>query len=366
MKSPDYGFHSKSTSIHPRHRRNADALRRAKAAGPAMSGPAPDPAATAPPGVQTLRTTGREFVNPVDYTHPFDSMARFAQTLALRYDANRTRHAYYRQVRLLHQHFACDPALLSESQLRDYFLHVKLRKHWKPKSLRQASAATRLFFVDLLGHHDWTVFSQLRVKDHDTLPAVLTRSQVRDLLAHIRLRRYRTPLKLIYACGLRLSECLALTIHDIRGPENQLLVRNSKGHQDRVVPLPTALWRELQDYWRVHRHPLLLFPNVGRGDYALETLAQRMHRATAPMPCSSLQRLIIVARRELNLPDASIHSLRHSFATHLLEAGAHLHTIQKLLGHKQITSTMVYLHVTHQTTRDALRLMEDLYRGLPR
>ena len=91
-----------------------------------------------------------------------------------------------------------------------------------------------------------------------------------------------------------------------------------------------------------------------------------MHEATAPMPCSSLQRLIVVARRELNLPEASIHSLRHSFATHLLESGAHLHTIQRLLGHKQITSTMVYLHLTHQTSRDALGLMEELFRTLPR
>jgi integrase/recombinase XerD len=346
-------------SIHPKHLQHAKALRRAKTQE-ASGRPTP------PLPTSTIRTTPRDFVNPVDYQHPFESMARFAQQLALRYDANRTRHAYYRQMRLIHEHFDCDPSQLTESQIRDYFLFIKLEKEWKPKTIRQARAACRQFFSDLLGHADWKLWSQVRVKDHDTLPAVLTRQQVHDLLEGIRLRRYRTPIKLIYVCGLRLSECLALTIHDINGAENKLFIRNSKGHQDRVVPLPTSLWKELQSYWKVHRHPLLLFPNVGRGDRDLKAVAQRMHNATGPMPCSSLQRLILVARTHLNLPAAKIHTLRHSFATHLLEAGAHLHTIQKLLGHKQITTTMIYLHMTHQTTRDTLRLIDELCRTLPR
>jgi integrase/recombinase XerD len=325
------------------------------------------PSPWTPQSLATVRTTARDFANPVDYQHPYPSMARFADHLALSYDANRTRHSYYRQLRLIHQHLGCDPATITEVQLRDYFLFVKLKKHWTPKSIRQARAAASLFFVTLFGHADWTLFSQIRTKDHDTLPEVLTRQQVHDLLVHIRLRRYRTPLKLIYCCGLRLSECLGLTIHDILGKENKLVIRQGKGHQDRVVPLPTSLYQELRRYWSFHRHPLLLFPNAGRGDNnSPESLARRMHSATGPMPCSSLQRLVIVARQQLNLPAASVHSLRHSFATHLLEAGAHLHTIQKLLGHKQITSTMVYLHLTHQTSQDALRLMDQICRGLPR
>jgi integrase/recombinase XerD len=350
---------SKSYTIPPQYLRHAKARRRTQTADST-------PTSVPPPPAATVRTTPRDFANPVDYQHPYESMGRFAQALALRYDANRTRHSYYRQLRLLHEHFALDPARLTETHLRDYFLFVKLQKHWKPKSIRQTLAATRLFFVDLLGHHDWKVFGQIRTKDHDVLPSVLTRREVHTLLAHIRLRRYRTPIKLIYACGLRLSECLALTIHDIKGSENKLFIRSSKGHRDRVLPLPACLYQELRRYWRFHRHPLLIFPNVGRGEHSPEATARRMQEATAPMPCSSLQRLIIVARRELNLPAASVHTLRHSFATHLLEAGAHLHTIQKLLGHKQITSTMVYLHLTHQTTREALVLMEELCRTLPR
>ncbi len=313
-----------------------------------------------------IRTTGREYANPLDYSHPYDCMARFAALLALRYDANRTRHAYYRQLRLIQEHLRCDPASITEARLRDYFLFVKLKKRWQPKSIRQAAAAARLFFIDLLERPRWTLFSQIRTKDHDRLPAVLTRQQVIDLIGLIRLRRYRTPIKLIYACGLRLGECLALTIHDIAGKENKLFIRGGKGQRDRVLPLPASLYQELRAYWAFHRHPLLLFPNAGRGDNNPQALATRMRQATSPMPCSSLQRLLIAARKQLNLPAAKLHTLRHSFATHLLEAGAHLHTIQKLLGHKQITTTMIYLHVTHQSTQDALRLMDDLCRKLPR
>ena len=100
------------SSIHPRHLKNAQALQRANAAASASAASHPGAIhAAPPPEVSTIRTTGREYVNPVDYQHPFDSLARFAKALALRYDANRTRHAYYRQLRLLHEHFACDPGM---------------------------------------------------------------------------------------------------------------------------------------------------------------------------------------------------------------------------------------------------------------
>lgn len=293
-------------------------------------------------------------------------MAEYARRLALRTDAARTRHSYYRSMRLIHEHVGCDPALICEDQLRDYILHVKTVKQWRPKTIRQTVACAKIFFLEMLGHRDWTVFSQVKTKDHDELPPVLTRRQVHDLLLHIRLRRYRTPLKLIYCCGLRLSECLSLTVHDILGDEHKLWIRDSKGHKNRMVPLPAEMVEDLRRYWAFHRNPLLLFPNAGRGHHDIESLRARMHAASDPMPISSLQRLMLAARKELNLPDACIHTLRHSFATHMLESGASLHTIQSLLGHRQINTTMVYLHLTHQSGSDALRLMEKLCTGLPR
>lgn len=309
---------------------------------------------------------GRPYRNPLDYDHPYASMAEFAKLLNLRHDANRTRHCYYRDMRLVHEHFDKDPSLISESEFRDYILHVKNVKHWKPKTIRQTAASARLFFVEMLGHNDWKVFSQIKTKDHDELPAVLTREQVRQLLLHVRLRRYRIPLKLIYCCGLRLSECLALTIHDVRGGDNKLWIRGGKGGKDRMVPISDLMLEDLRRYWAFHRHPLLLFPYAGRGDHDPDRVAARMRAATAPMPYSSLQRLMLVARKELDFPDVSVHTLRHSFATHLVEAGASLHTVQKLLGHNQIATTMVYLHLTHHSEQNALGLVEQLTRDLPR
>ena len=104
------------------------------------------------------------------YDHAHASMGRFAKFLALRYERARTRHAYYRQLRLLAEHCGRDPATITEEALRDYFLHVKTIKGWNPKTIRQAAACARLFFVELLGHDAWTVFSQVRAKDLDFPP----------------------------------------------------------------------------------------------------------------------------------------------------------------------------------------------------
>jgi integrase/recombinase XerD len=310
---------------------------------------------------------GRSQRDPIDYdSHPYPAMKRFAELLVLRFNTPRTRHSYYRQMRLVHEFCAADPANITEQQFRDYILHVKTKKLWKPKTIRQAAAGAKLFFVEMMGHAQWSVFSQIRTKDLEELPAVLTRPQIIALLNHIKLRRYRTPIKLIYCCGLRLSECLSLTIEDILGDEGKLWVRDGKGGKDRMVPIARSMVEDLRRYWAVHQHPLLLFPNVGRGPCTTDKIAARMHVATSPMPVSSLQRLMVVARKELGISHATAHTLRHSFATHLVEAGASLHTVQALLGHKQINTTMVYLHLTHRSEQDSRALVEKLSEELPR
>jgi site-specific recombinase XerD len=293
-------------------------------------------------------------------------MKQYAEFLALRISTPRTRHSYYRQMRLVHEFCQTDPAAITEAQYRDYILHVKTVKLWNSKTIRQAAASGRLFFMEMMERGDWRIFSQIRTKDAENLPAVLTRQQVIRLLKCIRLRRYRIPIKLIYCCGLRLSECLSLTIHDILGNEGKLWIRRGKGRKDRMVPISATMVEDLRNYWKMHRHPLLLFPNVGRGPCKTEVIARRMREASRPMPVSSLQRLMIDARKELNIPECTVHTLRHSFATHLVEAGASLHTVKDLLGHSNINTTMVYLHLTHRSEQDSRNLVDELCRDLPR
>ena len=310
---------------------------------------------------------GRAQRDPIDYeSHPYPSMQQFAEFLVLRFDTSRTRHSYYRQMRLVHDFCTCDPALITEELYRSYILHIKVKKLWKPKTIRQAAAAGRLFFIEMMGHTEWKVFSQIRTKDLDELPAVVTRDQIKLLLSHIRLRRYRTPIKLIYCCGLRLSECLSLTRHDIIAKEGKLWIRGGKGGKDRMVPIALTMIEDLRRYWAVHRHPLLIFPNTGRGDHDLKNVAARMKVAERPMPISSLQRLMVQARKELGIEKCTIHTLRHSFATHLVEAGASIHTVKALLGHKSINTTMIYLHLTHRSEQDSRELVEKLCQELPR
>lgn len=187
-------------------------------------------------------------------------MKQFAGFLVLRFNTPRTPHSYYRQMRLVHEHCMADPATITESDYRDYILHVKTVKRWKPKTIRQAAAGAILFFMEMLGLGDWKVFSQSRAKDEKTLPAVLTRSEVIRLLKSIRLRRYRIPLKLIYCCGLRVSECLSLTIHDIDAKGGKLWLRNAKGNKDRMVPISKTMIEDLRRFLpghlREHRHAM--------------------------------------------------------------------------------------------------------------
>lgn len=269
-------------------------------------------------------------------------------------------------MRVVHEFHSADPESLNENHLRDYFLYSIREKKWKPRTLRQATAAGKLFYATLLDHQDWRVFDQIRTKDFDTKPVIPSRAQIHRLLHAVKLRRYRTPLKLMYCCGLRLSECLSLTIHDIQGDVNKLWIRKGKGMKDRMVPIASEMVEDLRNYWSTHRNPLLIFPDSGAGSPNSANVIKRMREAVQPMGQHVLGRVLLVVREEIKMPGVTPHTLRHCFATHLIETGASLHALQAILGHSWINTTVKYLHLTHVSECKGLDLVEQLAKGLPR
>ena len=279
--------------------------------------------------------------SPLNYNHKFTSMEDFAQHAALKDVRLRTLQSYYRQMRLVADHFGRDPKRLTQKDIRSYILHLKEVKQWCPSSIRQGIAACRMFFCEMLGKQ-WKLWDVVTVRDKKRLPVVLEIGEVASVFAEVALLRHLTPLRLIYCCGLRLDECVKLTVDDIG--TNRLTIRDGKGGKDRYVPLSGLMYEKLRHYWKHHRNPKWIFPTPGRG---LCTNAQeRMGRSELPIGKGSLQKAFREALAASTVRKrASIHTLRHSYATHLLAMGVNIRQLQLYLGHEDIETTTLYTHL---------------------
>lgn len=304
----------------------------------------------------------------------YPSLARFTGHVQLKGLAPRSVEAYLCMARQLAKWAGCDPASLGEERVRDYFLHLKNARAYAPATMRQARAALSCFFIDMLGVQGWRVFELVKTKHSQQLPAVLSREEVARILSEVRELRFRAPLTLIYLCGLRLSEALHVEARDIDRAAMRLHVRLGKGGKDRFVPLPQAALDILSLWWRDHRHKFLLFPAMGldwkttyRDDPDEQRAVQRAHLQGAehPMSTGALQSVwrLALATSGVTKP-ATIHTLRHSYATHLLEEGVSLRYVSQYLGHASLEQTLVYTHLTavseEQTQQALARLAASL------
>jgi site-specific recombinase XerD len=232
--------------------------------------------------------------------------------------------------------------------------------------MRLAVAALRNYYGRLLGR-DWKLFDLIRSPSAQTLPAVLTRAEVARLFAVVRLPRFQMVLRLIYACGLRISEAVGLEVTDIKKEGPRLHIREAKGNKDRYVPLPMWAYLELRAWWLTHRHARWVFPGAGLGWRG--RAAGTARAATAgPMGVSSIQQCMQLAVASARLPKGTcVHTLRHSYATHLLEEGVSLRYVSAYLGHSSLDQTLVYAHLTEvseeQTQRATSRLAAALTGG---
>lgn len=267
--------------------------------------------------------------------------------------SERTCEAYLRAVRQLADHFHTPPDRLTEPQLRDYLLHLKNDRKFAASSLAIAYAGIKFFYSHTVAR-EWSTLKQLRVRRDKSLPDVLAVDEVRRLIDAVRTPHNRAYFWTVYSLGLRLGEGLNLQLRDIDGGRMMVHVHRGKGARDRYVPLPSSTLKVLRAYWATHRHPVWLFPATGR-DHSQAALAD------GPMQRSSVQGALRRVVRELELrKTVSIHTLRHSYATHLLEAGVNLRLIQQYLGHSSLHTTMVYLHLTNVSHEQAFARIEAL------
>ncbi len=272
---------------------------------------------------------------------------RMSEDMRLRDFSPQTPEAYSLAVRQFMDRTAREPEAITDDDVRAYFLYLREEKKLAPSTINIALHALRFFFIHTM-QRDWGVFDILRVHKPRMLPVVLSPQEVRAVLGAVRHPVRRMALATIYALGLRLNEGLGLKTGRIDGARLTVWVRDGKGAKDRGVPLPRPLLARLRQYWKTERPrsstSFLFVPPNG----------------TAHLHETTLQKTFVAARADAHLEkDASIHTLRHSYATHLLEAGVSLRTIQHVLGHKSMRTTELYMHVTQP---GAERLQETLDR----
>ena len=282
---------------------------------------------------------------------------RMIESLQLRGLSERTQESYLRAVRQLAQHFHKSPDLISEDELRDYFLYIINVKKWSRPTITIALCAIKFFFEFTL-KRQWTILNFVRPKAEKKLPVILSQEEVRQILSAIRLPRYHVCLTTIYSCGLRLQEGIRLQVPDIDSARMMLHIRHGKGNKDRFVPLPQSTLEHLRHYWQSHRNPLWLFPAEGRNHIKLS-------QATEPMSKSCVQQAFRAALKQSRINKlASVHTLRHSWATHLLESGLNLRLIQLWLGHSSPSTTALYTHLTATAERVAAESINELMADL--
>lgn len=285
---------------------------------------------------------------------------RMTEDLKLRGYSESTQTLYVTAVRQLCEHFDKSPGRITEEELRDYFLYGKNVKKWSRSTSTVVLCGIKFFYENTI-KRPWPTLLFIRPGREKKLPVVLSRDEVRQTLSNLKLLRYRVCLTTIYSCGLRLSEGTQLKVENIDSARGFIQVRNSKGHmgdKDREVPLPQKTLQLLRAQWKSHKNKVWIFPSAGRG-------GANMSLATTPISNSSVQVAFRKALKTAGInKKATVHTLRHSWATHLLEAGINLRLIQAWLGHRSPATTSVYTHLTEKAKTAAIQsidaLMDDL------
>ncbi|MCK5529050.1 MAG: tyrosine-type recombinase/integrase [Kiritimatiellae bacterium] len=283
---------------------------------------------------------------------------RMVEDMCLHRFSSKTQDSYVRSVSGLAKYYMRSPDLISEEEIRRYFVYLICERKLARATVNIALCGIKFFYEKTL-RYDWTLTGVPMPKRSKSLPVILSRKEVLDILSRIKIVRHSACLQLIYACGLRISEACRVKVTDI-DRDRKLLHVCGKGSKDRYIPLPDSIMPLLEECWRSHCNKVWLFPWVGRGG------SGRLGRMSdRPVPIGSIQQVFRKVYLESGITKkVHVHSLRHAYATHLLEAGISLRQIQVWLGHSSPSMTMHYAQLTSQSTEAASEILATLMNDI--
>lgn len=247
--------------------------------------------------------------------------------------SQKTQKCYINGVLKLARYYHRSPSDLSEEEVRNFILFLKDESGCSPDTVRVAFFGIKFLYQKTLGRN-WKIFDIIRIPKPNHFPVVLSFEEVKKILPHIYHPTYKMMLTLIYSCGLRVSECLSLKTEDI--DSSRMLIRiKGKGNKYRNVPLPEHIVQLLRIYWRRERPRPHLFPS---------------RKKDGPISQTTINYVLKDACKKAGITKkVTVHTLRHSYATHLLENGVDIRIIQGVLGHKSTKTTVRYTHLTEKT-----------------
>jgi len=241
----------------------------------------------------------------------------------------RTHQSYLSAVSALANYYGRSPEALNREELQAYFLHLVKTRSLSGASCRLYLNGIRFLYLQVLARDAFDVSLDVPRKAQ-RIPELLTRKEVCAVLASASNVKHRALLQLCYGCGLRVSELVAVKVRDLDGERHLLRVEQGKGALDRAVIVSPTLLAHLRDYWRYERPRSWLFPGQQHSE---------------PLGLQTAQRVFTAAKRRAGVEKiGGIHSLRHAYATHQLEAGVPVHQLQRMLGHRCLQSTLHYVH----------------------
>lgn len=234
---------------------------------------------------------------------------------------------------------------LSEAQLTELLKQYILQKKMGYAHQKQMVSAVRLFY-NLVFNQDYYFYQLRGVRKPSPLPEVLSFEEVQRILKQIKNLKHKTIISTIYALGLRVGELIDLTLADFDKDRNIVHVKNAKGNKDRIVNYPPKLKTLLNDYYLKYKPKVYLIEGQNGGQYTTSSVRQLYHRAVSSAGIKK---------------SVTVHTLRHSYATHLLERGTDIRVIQKLLGHNSIKTTMIYTHISQAFLGEVVSPFENMY-----